>query len=89
MSPRLRRRDDPRYIRSAAATLLFYLSLLALLVALGWFLRLWFAAALGALVVWLYRGPLFGADRWPPTVDVERLVREERERAGKVEEFLR
>lgn len=78
----LRRRDDPRYVRSALATLLFYGSLLAALATLAYFLRFGFVAALVALLLWLYRGPLFGLWRAPPRADVERLIREERERLG-------
>jgi hypothetical protein len=77
----LRRRDDPRYVRSALATLAFYASVLALLAAAGFYLRWGALAGLGGLLLWLYRGPLFGAERWPERLDVGRLLERERERA--------
>jgi len=82
-----RRRDDRLYIRSALATLAFYAALLATLAAIGYFLR-WIAlAGLGALLVWLYRGAIFGAERWPEKIDVERLFEHENERrAERVDE---
>jgi hypothetical protein len=75
-----RRRDDPQYVRSALATIAFYGSVLALLAAAGWYLRWLALGALAALLAWLYRGPLFGAERWPAKVDVERLFERERAR---------
>ena len=75
----IRRRDDPYYARSALATLAFYASLLALLLAGGWLLGSAFGAALVALLAWLYRGPLLGVTRWPARLDVARLLERERE----------
>src|SRR5947208_1444160 len=68
----MRRRDDPRYVKSAIATVAFYAAVLAACAAAGFFLRGWALAGLAALVLWLYRGPLFGAARWPaPLVEDE------------------
>ncbi len=80
-----RRRDDPYYVRSALATLVFYGSLVAVVSALGYVLRGYALAALGALLLYLYRGPLFGLSRWPERVDVERLFEHEHEHVGRAE----
>jgi hypothetical protein len=74
----MRRRDDRLYAQSALATLAFYAGVLAVCAAAGYFLRGWALAGLGGLLLWLYRGPLFGAERWPARLDVEALIREER-----------
>ena len=76
----LRRRDDPRYVKSAIATVAFYAAVLAACAAAGFFLRGWALAGLAALVLWLYRGPLFGAARWPAPLDVDEMIRAERAR---------
>lgn len=83
-----RRRDDPYYVRSALVSLAFYAGLLVLLFGLGWLLGWYALAGLGALLLWLYRGTLFGLSKWPTPLDVEKLIEQERARTRTAERTL-
>jgi hypothetical protein len=77
---RIPRRHDRLYVRSALATLAFYGTVLAVCAAAGYALGVYALAGLAGLLLWLYRGPLFGATKWPEKIDVGRLVEDERAR---------